>query len=273
MRQFCPRQLLTLAALWPIFTLAAHPTPSELGEGKLFRIIKSNELGPKAKGVWRNMELDFEVGADVNFDQLGVWAQYQYRLDHSFKQGEYIRTDEWRLKKSLKVGNIINKVNTPLLFDLTKNLGIQFIRQFKNRREAMTAAPYHVKHLPLTSELAISRLQPGDFIAIPSVLTLFLGYNHRATHGVIESTTRRAYFVRGTFLLHFYRMSRERMRVKIFPTEEGAWRAVCGSGLVMRCLRLICWIKVSVEFLMTISFRFYSIERWEMLLLMTTFLT
>ena len=218
MRRLYPhvRQWLALAALWPTFAFAALPAPSEWGEVKLFRLIKSSELGQKAKGTWRNMELDFKAGANVNFDKLDVLAQYRYRLDQSFKQGEYLRTDEWRLKKTLKVGNIINEVNTPLLFDVTKDLGIQFIRQFKDRRKAMTAAPYHIKHLPLTSELAISRLQPGDFIVIPSVLTLFLGYNHRATYGVIESTTRTAYFVKGTFLLHFYRMSGERMRVKIF---------------------------------------------------------
>ena len=196
--------------------------PQEISQRTL-ELKSEPKSGPKSHIAKKWAKTGLGLGVkffDLDREKFELLAKYRWRTETSFKSGEYLRIDKWKIKGKLKVGDIIKGTGTPMLFDIDGDSDITFIRQFPTRSQALKTLPYYVAHLPINSERALKKLQPGDFISFPTTLTFFLGHQSEGTQGITEHELHLGYFLRGKFLLHFFRMPQDRMRLKIFTLKE-----------------------------------------------------
>lgn len=151
-------------------------------------------------------------------------------IEQSFRQGEYLRIDEYKINNDVNIGTIYDtsadlpgdeeRVEIPIGLKLNKDTRFQFIRQFPGQRQAFMARRYSIGNLPLDSERAIEKLVPGDFVSLHTEMNMFLGADLRHTDGVLSYRGQLHYVMRGKFLLHFYRMRDNHIRLKIYAINS-----------------------------------------------------
>ncbi len=217
-------------------TIAKHVLSVTLSSGLLFSALPAHAGGldflepSKVATRVKNIIAKQKVGATVNivdanvFDGLSAAIKYKIQSEPSYVDGYYTRLDRYSLDLDANPGDFIDGNDLPLGFGINNNSEIIFARQFKKQVDSLTALPYGPKNLPLSAEQAIRNLNPGDFVAMTGKLSFVvsLGANAPLTAiGNVGASTHA--YVSGEFLIHTFRMSNNKLRVKLI--------AIRGKGM------------------------------------------
>lgn len=150
------------------------------------------------------------------YDGLATALSYRFESEPSYIDGYYTRVDKYQLRINLRPGDFLDDDTEPFGFDIRKSVDVFFARQFKTQKESFTALPYTFRNFPLNADRAIRRMNVGDFVAFQANLSLILSVGAfpeiGGTIGVGASTH---VFVSGEFMIHFYRMPNNHIRLKI----------------------------------------------------------
>lgn len=165
------------------------------------------------------------VNADI-IDGISTSLRYKIESEPSYVDGYYTRIDKYTMKMDVNIGDLINDMDSPISFDISKGAEFIFARQFKSQKESLLTMPYTMRNLPLTAEKAITRLVPGDFVAFEGRMSLILSLGYDTLKGSFEAGASTHAVLSGNFMVHLFRMADNKMRVKLI--------AVRGEGVGAR---------------------------------------
>lgn len=221
------------------------------------------DIDPQKRESWLSRKWK-EVDKRINFnilkfksvDGINLAAKYKWGVEQSpVDKGYYLRQDRWEAKARIDIGELFTIFEneedanwilppTPIKFGLEKKAIVTFYRQFEEHGQAMSALPYSPvdlppvnpfdlpqlkSRLPLNADIAKQRLNPGDFVSMEARMNLFLGFGGAFLDGVFRYSANILYMMRGNFLVHFYKMQDQKIRMKIFAGED---EGIQGSGSV-----------------------------------------
>ena len=222
--------------LTTIFSLEAHAGLSDYLEKK--------DIQGKFQKEIANLDIDFTADL-VDLDLvsgLNLSAKYKYDVEASYQDQYYTRVDKWDLKTSVNVGDIVdNFVELPFSFSMNRENSVFFVRQFKQKKEAIKALPYTPKKLPLTAELALKNLEAGDFVSIPANLNIAIEAraNTATTTPVVLSANAGVYYVlTGEFIVQVFKIDEFHVRLKIISTRGYNRGVNGGAGLSFKLFGL-----------------------------------
>ncbi|MBC7714286.1 MAG: hypothetical protein H7177_13160 [Rhizobacter sp.] len=197
--------------------------------------LETKDIPGKVKKEIANLDIQF--GADIAnidlIDGINISSKYSYDVEASYQDQFYTRIDKWDLKGAINVGDIVdNFVDLPFSFSVNREQSFFFVRQFKKKKEALLALPYSPKHLPLTADLALKSLNPGDFVSIPANLNVAIEAraNSASVTPVVLSANAGVYYVlSGEFIIQVFKIDESHVRLKLISTR-GYNRGVSGGA-------------------------------------------
>lgn len=216
---FRPTTKLILGAL--VATTIALPIHSQAADG----VLEPAGIIDRIKKEVGKIRIDKEVSIVETgiYEGLSTALSYRIQSEPSYIDGYYTRLDRYRLRVDLNPGDLIDDDNTPLGFNIKKDVEVIFARQFKTQRESLASRPYTFKNFPLTAQRAAERMNVGDFVAFETNMNIILSVgDFSELNGTVDMGASTHAFISGEFMIHFYKMPDNRMRMKIF--------AIRGSG-------------------------------------------
>lgn len=206
------RSLLGITLASGLLVMGAVPARADLDflePAKLGQVIKK-EVAKQSIGANVNL-----VSGEV-FEGISAALKYRIQSDPSYVNGYYTRLDRYIFGVDVNPGDIIEGLDVPVGFNINKNAEVIFARQFKSQSESLTALPYTLKHLPLSSQVARRELNAGDFVSMQTRLSFVvsLGASSPLSPHLAISGSTHAY-VSGDFLIHLFRMPDNKIRVKL----------------------------------------------------------
>lgn len=216
-------------------SLASAPAMAKLSD-----LLEPTKVQERVRTEFADLDINFNVNLlDLDlFEGLGLSSRYRYEVEPSYEKGLHARVDKWQIKVDLNPGDILaDTLDTPIYTNISRNSEVFFVRQFKSKRRALKALPYTLKRLPLKAEWAIKNLVPGDFVSLPTSLSVVIGARaSSASTGSTIGIDARAnvyYVLSGNFLVHVYRMKDNKVRLKLFANRArtaGATASIEGSS-------------------------------------------
>ncbi len=193
---------------------------SSIANATLVEHLKPTEVESRLRS--RIADLDVSFGANLFdldlFEGIGLSARYRYEVEDSYLADFHTRIDRWRIRAKLNVGDIL-EADTPLYFNIDRNQEVYFVRQFKSKKKALLAMPYHLKQLPLTAKKALKGLKPGDLVSIPANMSVAFGAQASTSYlsGMygISASANVYYILSGRFQVQVYRMKDNKVRLKL----------------------------------------------------------
>lgn len=186
-----------------------------------------------------------KIGASLNlvnldvYDGISLGLKYRIQSEPSYVDSYYTRLDKYQFEQGVSVGDLIEGLDLPFAFNISKNTDIIFARQFKSQKESVVARPYTFKNFPLTAERALDRLSPGDFVSFETRLSLVVGLNTSMplVNKLIEAKAYTHALISGDFLVHIFRMTDNKIRLKFIAvrskgTESGVKTEVLPLSIV-----------------------------------------
>lgn len=196
-------------------------------EAKLSDLMEPGRVEQRVRQEFADLDINFNVNLlDIElFEGLGLSSRYRYEVEPSYEKGLHARVDKWQIKVDLKPGDLLSgSLDTPLYFNMSRNAEVFFVRQFKSKKKAITALPYSLKRLPIKAEYALKNLAPGDFVSMPTSMSIVVGAKaSSATLGGtigIDVSANVYYVLSGDFLIHVYRMKNNKVRLKLFANRR-----------------------------------------------------
>ena len=176
-------------------------------------------------------DLSYGLGVQVPslqvFEGLGMAAGYSAAVAPAYHDDYYARLDTWKLNVNLTPGNVIlDALNLPIRFGVTRGQEIVFVRFFPNRKEAALATPRHLMHLPLSAKRALEHMEPGDLVSIPARLSMVGHLVASNRFSLLKASVGTHLLVSGEFQLHFLRMRDGRVRLRIVSGQRREWGIV-----------------------------------------------
>jgi len=160
------------------------------------------------------------VEAEI-YEGLSTALSYRIESEPSYIDGYYTRLDKYRLRVKLNPGDLIDDDDTPFGFDIRKDVEVIFARQFKSQKQSYLSFPYTFKNFPLTAARATKNLNVGDFVAFQTNLSLVLSVGtFPELGGTVDVGLSTHVFVSGQFMIHFYKMPNNRIRMKIIAIRS-----------------------------------------------------
>lgn len=192
------------------------------------------------KTKWGKKIVDKIADVDIKFklklfdldlyEGVGISSKYRYEVEPSYVDNYYTRVDTWKLNTNIRPGDILAEGSIPFGLSMEKGQDVHFIRQFKSKKSALKAIPYNFKHFPYNSEQIISKLNPGDFVAIPAHLNLVIGKGLGLLSDVLSGTVgeyygfdaglNAHYLLSGKFQLHIFKMANNRVRIRVLAQRQ-----------------------------------------------------
>lgn len=162
---------------------------------------------------------------------IGFSTRYRYEVEPSHNKGFYTRVDGWKLKMSLKPGDLIGGLDAPLFFSIDKGASVYFVRQFTKQKDALKALPYTFNKLPLTAKIAKEKLIPGDLVQIPTKMSLAFGASSGQLANNVNAGVSLVKTLSGEFFINIFRMKDNHVRVRIISKKANNTGANVGAGL------------------------------------------
>jgi hypothetical protein len=201
---------------------------SPLAQAKLSDYLKPGEISSRIRTEIADLDVSFGANLfDLDlFEGIGLSARYRYEVEPSYQAGFHTRVDRWRIKADLNLGDILDAAETPLYLKMKRDQEIFFVRQFKSKKKALTALPYHIKQLPITAKKAISGLTPGDLVSMPAEMTIAIGAQASSNYVTslygLSANANIYYMLSGRFQVQVYRMKENKVRLKLIAmTAKG----------------------------------------------------
>lgn len=184
-----------------------------------------------------NLDVNFSTGLgnlDI-FEGANIAAKYRFDVEASYQDHFYTRVDRWDLKAKINVGDVIeDTINLPFSFSINRKSSFVFVRQFKDKKEAIKATPYTPKKLPLNAELALRNLSVGDFVSIPANLNIVAEENaSSATVApvILSATAKIFYLLSGEFNIQVYKIDESHVRLKMITSRGYSSGASSGGEI------------------------------------------
>lgn len=229
MKQF--KLVLLLASILTV-SFAQNSHAGSIGE-----FLEKKEIQSKIREEVADLDINFSADlGDVDLIQgLNVAAKYRYEVEASYQDQYYTRIDKWDLKANINVGDVVNNfVELPFSFSVNRQNSFFFVRQFKEKKEAVKALPYSPKKLPLSAELALKNLEPGDFVSLPASLNIAVSAtaSTATVTPVVLSANASVYWVlSGEFIIQVFKVDDTHVRLKMISRRGYDRGASVGAGL------------------------------------------
>lgn len=191
---------------------------------------------------WQRLDKNIPIKVKFNLGPLEISGRYKYGVEAAFEEGKYLRRDIWRTKNVIDAGTFFDIFDgdpeadvqlpiNPFKLGMEKNSQIGYYRLFDTEKQAFTAGPYTPFPLPtgnvfglpsvpsrapFSSKVFLERMAVGDFVSMQSVMNWFAGFNGSMKDGVFKYSAKLLRIIRGNFLLHFYVMPNNHLRLKIY---------------------------------------------------------
>jgi len=205
--------------LFQILFLTLIILPTHAG---LRKYLENADLKEEIKAEIAELDIGFNVDIfDLNITEgIGIATGYRYEVEPSYINDWYSRIDKWVLNTNLRPGDFLKDADLPISINVDNGLEVLFVRQFKTRKEAMTAIPYTFAKLPLKAELARKNLKPGDFVSLPARLNIVVSAGLGVTEGIVRQSANTHYLLSGEFQIHIFRMKDDKVRIKIIALRK-----------------------------------------------------
>ncbi len=230
---------------------------SELGQEVVRGIAKGLEgLGSLLPDSWNEqlssaldrINIRFGFGTELEFSKVNVLrgslgVRFERRLEPSYRQNFTTVYDRYFLPRlglaTYSLSEIIREETEGSAFGLSSQNEVQFTfaRQFEGatwQDHVMLAVkwPYDpIRHLPITGERVLDRLQVGDFVAIQTKMNLLASINQfKMLTGHVPVSASAFYGLTGEYMLHLYKLDEKRIRLKLIAVrqEGGGFHAALG---------------------------------------------
>jgi hypothetical protein len=190
-------------------------------------------LGARANPVFflskqKNIPLRAEDFAGV---KLAV--QYGYGPSRPARAETHIRTDKYTLQGGgLNPWDVVDVLGLlPVGYHLDEGAELLFVRPFPTLAEAKAAKPYGPDRLPLTAARALEKLKPGDFVSFEAEMHLLLSAKlSLLIVGGLNVSGAKEIGMRGKFLVQIYRLSEDRVRIRLLSLSGKKSGLVFGSS-------------------------------------------
>lgn len=189
--------------------LSAHAKASFLEPVTLTEQVKKQIAKQSVK---KNLEL---FQGEI-FNGVSTAIQYRYKAEPSYMENFYTRYDTYDVQAGVNPAAWIEDLKAPFGLGFSAGSEILFARQFKTQKESITALPYTIPQLPVSSRRVIENLNPGDFVSFQTNLGLVasVGATVPAAQFFTASLSSNVY-INGSFLVHVFKMAPKKVRVKL----------------------------------------------------------
>lgn len=202
-----------------------------LATAKVPRFLQKAVIQEKVRDSFLNTSVKFNfdiIKADLT-DGVSLGTNYSYDVSPSFKQGQQTRMDKWSIEADIRPGDIIpGIIESPFSIGLIKNTSISFIRQFKSKKDAITAVPYGLDRIPLTANKVLNKLKEGDLVAFPASMNISIGASITNPNLLGSLSIKRGadvnLFLSGSYNIQVLKMDNSRVRLKIIATSRRGHR-------------------------------------------------
>jgi len=172
----------------------------------------------KANSEISNARIKFGFEQSASLTDRSSISVGKESVSEATSYGKYLGIDKWRLAAGVSL------FNTKYAdVGISGAREVTFIQQFPSRCKSLVRIGYDpITKLPLTSARAIERLNPGDFVAFTSPLTLSLG---KGIDTFVKNTDLTkglggfSIYASGEFNVHVYRMDNNYVRVRFFAAK------------------------------------------------------
>lgn len=195
-------------------SLASEPPYREQKGFSVLRLLKDtvHQLSIKA-----NLDvLDQEI-----MEGFSIGASYRPIVEPNFPKQAFSRYDIYRVKMDLMPGDMLLNDNLPLELGIRAGSEVSFARTFRSQKEALTARPYFFNQAPFTSEVALKKLKPGDFVSFKANLNFVAekawSFSNQPNLAMGASVF---YIISGEFQIHFFKLDENRVRLKLFAYKN-----------------------------------------------------
>lgn len=210
---------LVLLASIQMFSISSYAGITDfLRSEKIHENIKEKVATLDIKLDLKILDLDIAEG-------VGISSKYRYQVEQSEIPNLEARIDKWILNTDLNPGDILkDELNLPIFFNMRKGAEVHFVRQFKSKKEALKAIPYTLAKLPTNAERALN-LNPGDFVSIPTNMTVVTGVGTSALSGYVSASAKVYAAFNGEYLVHIFKMKDSKVRLKIIAQRKEDYQA------------------------------------------------
>ncbi|MCJ8347117.1 hypothetical protein MJH12_16365, partial [bacterium] len=186
--------------------------------------LEKAEIQEKIKEEIASLDIGFDVKLlDLQVSEgLGISYKYKYEVEPSYQDNYYTRIDKWNLNLSLSPGNFVKDYDLPISLNIDSGSEILFVRQFRNKKEALLAKPYTPKHIPFKAKWALQNLKVGDYVAIPAKLNIAINASIEAKEGLFTAEAYSQYLLSGEFHIHLFRMNNNKMRMRLIAHRKNS---------------------------------------------------
>ena len=184
-------------------------------------------------------DLDISFSGDlVDLDLangVGLSTKYRYEVESSYMDQYFTRIDKWDVKAQVNVGDMIKDfADTPFSFSIDRKNSFFFVRQFKEKKDAVKALPYTPKKLPLSSELALKNLNVGDFVSMPATLNIAVAAGAGTSTGtpvILDAGASVYWIISGEFNIQVFKIDDSHVRLKLISRRGYSRGASAEAGL------------------------------------------
>ena len=206
----------------PLFLVSVFSSNTYAG---LSDVLKPSNIQERVRQEVADLDISFRVNLfDVDlFEGLGISSRYRYEVEPSYIANYHTRVDRWEVNADIRAGDILDGViESPIYLNIDRDSSIYFVRQFQSKWDALKAAPYLLNRLPVNADRAIKYLSPGDFVSIPSEMTVAFGASTGFLDQVdgINAEANLYYMLKGKFLIPIFRMTDNKVRVKLIAQKS-----------------------------------------------------
>lgn len=228
------KKLTLKIVLASILTVAFSISTTQAGLGDF---LDNRELPKKVRDEIADLDISFS--ADLgDFDLangINISTKYRYEVESSYMDQYYTRIDKWDLKTAVNVGDLIgNFTDTPFSFSMDRKNSFFFVRQFKDKKEAVKSLPYTPKRLPLSADLALKNLSVGDFVSMPATLNVAVSAGastSSASPVVLDAGASVYWIVSGEFIVQVFKVDETHVRLKLLSRRGYSRGTAAEAGL------------------------------------------
>lgn len=193
----------------------------QISQAGLGDFLDNRELPKKVRDEIADLDISFsaDLGDLELANGINISTKYRYEVESSYMDQYYTRIDKWDLKAAVNVGDMIeNFTDTPFSFSIDRKNSFFFVRQFKDKKEALKSLPYTPKKLPLSADLALNNLNVGDFVSMPATLNIATSAGASTSSAgtvVLDAGASVYWIVSGEFVVQVFKVDETHVRLKL----------------------------------------------------------
>ncbi len=205
---------LHLASAVVLLGLASFTTQADLPEK-----FKTDKIRGAINKQIANLNLSFGTKF-LSISETGFSASlgYKYGVQPSYQDGFYSRFDKYPGTVSVNPAKWIDN-DTKLALSVSGSAEIQFVRQFRNQKEAFTAWPPSPVKSPINSKRAIKDLAVGDYASLIYNISAFAGFGS-SWDEVVRLSAQAGHTLATQYGAQVFRLRENHIRLRLFAERS-----------------------------------------------------